>query len=206
MKDEWNNECPYDFKNIQFKRYKVTEVANGISQSFVYNESAGQYYYYGTYDDTFGWNPIGDFTIDLDDFIWCYTFMGYPMNVSTGERGEWQDGSLESPYRHQGDIEYRTFMLNNIKPYICSYDKDLDYNNCGLQRLNNIVLYGYWEQISTQEGYPLTQAFCCHNNKFEYNCFNITFGDQCHSNTFGTYCENNVFNSWCFSNTFGNGC
>ena len=23
MKDEWNNECPYDFKNIQFKRYPI---------------------------------------------------------------------------------------------------------------------------------------------------------------------------------------
>lgn len=25
MKDEWGNECPYDFKNIQFKRYKVKD-------------------------------------------------------------------------------------------------------------------------------------------------------------------------------------
>ena len=26
MKDEWNNECPYDFKNVQFKRYKISSV------------------------------------------------------------------------------------------------------------------------------------------------------------------------------------
>ena len=28
MKDEYNNECPYDFKNIQFKRYAITDITS----------------------------------------------------------------------------------------------------------------------------------------------------------------------------------
>ena len=35
MKDEYDNECPYDFKNIQFKRYAVTNV---ISSKLTSNE------------------------------------------------------------------------------------------------------------------------------------------------------------------------
>jgi hypothetical protein len=38
MKDEWNNECPYDFKNIQFKRYAITGVeATGVTSDMLTN-------------------------------------------------------------------------------------------------------------------------------------------------------------------------
>jgi hypothetical protein len=45
MKDEWNNECPYDFKNIQFKRYAVSDVINtnldtDALNTFIYNEGS----------------------------------------------------------------------------------------------------------------------------------------------------------------------
>lgn len=211
MKDEWGNECPYDFKNIQFKRYKVTEATNEALQSFVYDENIGQYCYYGIED------AIDGVTIDLDDFIWCYTFMGYPMNVDTGERGEWQDGSLESPYGHQSDEAISTFMLNRIQPYISYFDiENEDYTKCGVQKLNNIVLYGSWDKVgSSTADYPYYYANCCCYNEIGYGCYSITLGEENWYNTFsqncynivlGSGCKNISFNGNCSRNTLGNHC
>ncbi|MGM9972061.1 MAG: hypothetical protein ACI35W_06600 [Anaeroplasmataceae bacterium] len=60
MKDEYDNEFPYDFKNILFKRYKVTGVSNEAS-----NEFLGNYY---AFKDCYGC------TYDQNDYKWCYTF------------------------------------------------------------------------------------------------------------------------------------
>ena len=38
MKDEWNNECPYDFKNIQFARW---ELSNPIGYRNDYDFDSG---------------------------------------------------------------------------------------------------------------------------------------------------------------------
>lgn len=60
MKDEWGNECPYDFKNIMFKRY--------------YEENTGSYI--GVYDsnNTDKHPALPNYNIDLNDYIYLYTF------------------------------------------------------------------------------------------------------------------------------------
>ena len=69
MKDEFNNECSYDFKNIKYKLYKITAVQNDICTSYV-----NQY---------FGFKPVtsstyypSKVTIDTSDFVYYYTFGG----------------------------------------------------------------------------------------------------------------------------------
>ena len=57
MKDEWNNECPYDFKNIQFKRYKIEECVKCPDLEGLYSID--------------GANGI---TVDTSETYWCYTF------------------------------------------------------------------------------------------------------------------------------------
>ena len=51
MKDEWNNECPYDFKNIQFKRYAITNVSttgytqdetSALSETFLFRNNGNK--------------------------------------------------------------------------------------------------------------------------------------------------------------------
>ena len=59
MIDEFGNDCPYDFKNIQFKRYKIT--GSGTTKKLD-----------GTYLG-FSDAPCG---IDTTNFIYCYTFSG----------------------------------------------------------------------------------------------------------------------------------
>jgi hypothetical protein len=46
MKDEFNNECPYDFKNIQFKRYKIkiTRDVPEDGENLNYKQQVESYY------------------------------------------------------------------------------------------------------------------------------------------------------------------
>lgn len=66
MIDEHFNDLPYDFKNIQFKRYKVTQDTSSLD-SF-----DGRYFASIDEDDNFVM-PEG-YLVDSTDFIWCYTF------------------------------------------------------------------------------------------------------------------------------------
>ena len=64
MIDEWQNDVPYDFKNIQFKRYKVTaKTAYASALSFLD----------GLYIGLPGSASMG-FDIDSSDYKWYYTF------------------------------------------------------------------------------------------------------------------------------------
>lgn len=58
MKDEFGNEAPYDFKNVQFKRYRITS-------------SPGATYLEGMYG-----LPVAGIEVDEEDIMWCYTFNG----------------------------------------------------------------------------------------------------------------------------------
>lgn len=60
MKDEWNNEAPYDFKNVLFKRYLITSVNDSEDHQLV-----------GTYG-----LPSETVACEGSDWIWCYTFHG----------------------------------------------------------------------------------------------------------------------------------
>lgn len=60
MKDEFGNEAPYDFKNVQVKRWRVTDSA----------EWRGIEGYMGVLDDL----PEGLTIEDESDWQWCYTF------------------------------------------------------------------------------------------------------------------------------------
>lgn len=66
MKDEYQNECPYDFKNIQFARYKITACANCTGL-------VGQYC--GARHHTSGDTVLSSYmTIDTSDYKYFYTF------------------------------------------------------------------------------------------------------------------------------------
>jgi hypothetical protein len=179
MKDEHGNECPYDFKNIQFKRYVTT--INGYPELDYQTIEEG-----GT------------------DPTWVYTFCGNSYHIDNDEWSELKDGSLESPYQHESDEGSTTFQNNTIKPYYVLYDgENEDYTKCGKQHLNNNVFFGYWEEIGSTdpENCPYYYAKCCCNNKLGDNC-NNTFGNNCSNNTFGNNCYNNTFGNECNNNTF----
>ena len=209
MKDEWNNECPYDFKNIQFKRWAVTEVQNNKLDSETLT-MLQNIYVYGK-DNTkfmtrFGYKDsnckYGDTThvVDANDSDWYYTFSTIKLESGKYALTNIEDASIK------GNNFYNEFdgggcLGNSIKPYYNNMVSDDDSNGInGTQYLNNIVFNGFYASEEPRLGYH------CLNNSFGYNSLNNTFGDNCRNNTFGNFCDDNTFGSTCYGNTFGENC
>ena len=96
MKDEFNNECPYDFKNIQFKRYMTTDSVSG-------RQGLDGKYMVANPD-----NPAKDLSVDdADDFIWAYTFS------SDSEGGEQTDYSLGGHNVYENTFRVCSYGLPN---------------------------------------------------------------------------------------------
>ncbi len=191
MKDEWNNECPYDFKNIMFKR-----ISTIVYDQVLYDSILDLYPYWATTT----YIPTGLGLDDEEDFIWVYTFYDCIYD---------EDASL----RHHevipdtGGYENSLVFNNCIKSYyVALHIDDNDYSS--VLALNNIVFYfrvidnetvGYGIYDNVFEGN-------CHEMTLSKKCFGNVFDNSCHYNTFGNSCSDNIFSNDCSSNTFGNHC
>ena len=230
MIDEWQNDCPYDFKNVQFKRYCVYDDSpHGELEAL-----DGQYYGYN--------GDMNNVHIDdEDDFVWAYTFTLIDENDDYVDYSIKKEGALDTEtdwgylnqfkkgrceynrIRHSytavtiDDQCYRTLMLNNIV-LISTISEDNGLS--GEMQLNE---FGTGNYNMTVKDNPEKNVFGnkCYNNivgsyantfgnGFQYNtfgngCWYNTFGNNCYYNTFGNYCYNNTFGNGCSDNTFGNG-
>ena len=178
LKDDWGNECPYDFKQIQFKRYKITACTKSPNLVDTYLAAS---------------EVSDDITADLTDFIWAYTFSGVFNEsvidtsvynwVYSGREGTYHcyDNTIKTSMNEHGDIR-----LNNIV-FLVS----------GVPCSNNTFGNNCWSN---------TFGNGCQSNTFGNHCWSNTFGNGCQSNTFGNHCWSNTFGNSCGSNTFGNGC
>ena len=203
MKDEWNNECPYDFKNIQFSRYKITACPK--SPSLV-----GQY----------SINGVNDITVDTATTYWCYTFtwinedseiedlsiVGQILSNDEGQYNGVFDNKIESSsfyYLEPDNPSSFTFALNNncfISIY--EYDDDGFFYGCYANRLESDCYFNTFGNKNNNN----TFGNNCSRNTFGNDCFNNTFGNDCLRNTFGDYCSSNIFGNDCLRNTFGDYC
>lgn len=102
MKDDRNNECPYDFKQIQFKRYEITECEAVPSLVGKYTSAL------------YGEAITG---VDENNPMWCYTFSVYD---SEAETIEMLDGSIKVMDENDGVIIYG----NHINEYHNYQDLD----------------------------------------------------------------------------------
>ena len=193
MIDEWNNDCPYDFKNIQFKRFAVTKY-DRVSSLVVDNEENYYRYYYGALD--FDGNRVISATYG-EDFVWVYTFALKDLATEA-----WHDYTILNSIGLKTDESVNiTCHSNIIKEYRNEY---LGENGEKAIWLNNIVFLNCYTDISSpdySEDYSR-----CNNNTFGNNCANNTFGNYCTSNTFGNNFANNSFGNECQNNSFGNEC
>lgn len=223
MIDEYGNDCPYDFKNIQSKRWKITSTHNSLNNEYIGIDGLG----------------IDDSTIpDKNDFKWFYTFSF--MKKSSDEF------TIEGIYDSFTDSHISRTAIelagdNIIRPYVTEGVMQLNYTLFFSEAADDSVSFPYMNKIginclyNTLKGNCMNNTFenncmgnillttCrnnifganCTNNIFESNCNNNTLGSACSSiilahdcanNTFGVNCTNNTFGESCMGNTFGNGC
>ena len=208
--DEWGNDFPYDFKNIQFKRY------------YTYDECGLHDDIEGTYA---GINaPMMNLSIDESDSIFCYT-------ISLGDRTTSPtDASLigfNSSNIGEGYGEKGYFGNMSLKPATCIQTIDNDINSCFC--LNNIVLFvnnaRYRALGSTHidgecinmtlscihssigsDNRNIIMADRCYNISIDQGCDALTFSQNCWGMSFSQYCNSMSFSQYCNNMSFSQGC
>ena len=228
MKDEWNNECPYDFKNIQFKRYAITNVSttgytqdetSALSETFLFGNNGNKCF--ATKDVYGNWVPANEshqsgsdsqntsieWEIDENTFAWYYTF--------NGEKKESADGEIELY-----DITSQKLILSpECIQWLESEDSGSDISdNC----YNNSIKPRTWEYFGDDAYYKgrivLNDivflngvSYCYYNNEDEYweystaYCYGNVFGVECRNNTIGNNVYRNTIGNEFYQNTIGNG-
>lgn len=188
LKDDWNNEFPYDFKQIQFKRYKITACAKAPGLIGTYLASS---------------NANSAITKDSTDYIWCYTFTSYDADNESVYDSSVAVGLNE-------DDHYCIANSNVCKEIITA-------GNTPKAKLLNNVFLSTIDEDGHVSAPPYANTFgsgCCfntlgedaHSNTFGNDCGFNTIGEFCSFNTFGDDCIYSVFDIDCSMNTFGNGC
>jgi hypothetical protein len=229
LKDEWGNECPYDFKNIQFKRIAITDVqATGITSemlsdlktTFVYDNNGGICYGQANRTPSNVSNGGGtiNYIFDNNTVNYYYTF------TWIDDSGKVKDASVVGQKLTNDDGYYSGVFNNQILP-VSEYMFSSDNPNRFRIVLNNIVFVSSYSNGGYFNGYYGNKfGVNCYNNTFGnyciqntfgndfngnifgVNCGNNTFGNDCYSNIFGDYCISNTFGNSCYRNTFGNNC
>ena len=181
MIDEFDNDIPYDFKNIQFKHPKDT--------------TTYPHYYY-----TFASGNVEDNT-DCSLNIACVCYSNTIKNtILHGEN------IYETPMILNQIIFIGTVCFSNTFGYDCnsnSFGEFCGYNTFGNSCSDNTFADGCMFNTFGNSCQSNTFGGGCINNTFGNNYKNNTFGDDCMFNTFGNDYMNNTFGSNYKNNTFG---
>ncbi len=201
LKDEWDNECFYDFKNIQFERRQVLKSGSAFNNAD---------FYFGVGFGDGEARPYGVSRNQLGGTRWCYTF-----SLLIDGETEYRDASLkmwldeeliDSLYYVDGVNAWCVAVGNHIGECRYYYDSEMqEYINVPFLTLGNNVFYSYLFVDEDSSNYSM--AFAMWNkigrngdlNTFGKGCIKNTAGDEVCQNTFAAYCENNTFGNGWFS-------
>ena len=180
MKDEFNNECPYDFKNIQYNKLK----------SFTYIQWSGTYFF--TRDTS------------LDEEISGVTYYGYHCSV---QPSAW---SSQNCFVTDSQMTTTSILYTSPGGETMTYGKIGSVNleeKYGIYTfsVNNSDIFKDGSLLSSNIIYSNVISNYINTDKLNLN--RIWFiGNNIIDNTFGTDCHDNTFGNSCYSNTFGNNC
>ena len=179
--DEFNNDIPYDFKNIQFKHPKDT--------------TTYPHYYY-----TFASGNVEDNT-DCSLNIACMCYSNTIKNTILH-----RENINETPMILNQIIFIGTVCVSNTFGYDCqtnSFGEFCGYNTFGNTCSGNTFGDGCYSNTFGSFYTNNTFGTMCFKNTFGNDYENNTFGSDYENNTFGSNYGNNTFGSSYGNNTFG---
>ena len=191
MIDEWNNDVPYDFKNIQF--YRKWD-SNKSLWSIISSNNTG---------------------------VPCYTFSSKGSSSTTSFTDMSLDASNEvysnviKEYANDGKQTLNNICFFGYKCYsnsFCNscYNNTLGsscyYNTLGSKCHSNYLSDRCYGNLFGENCFDNTFRKDCQYNSFGNNFYLNSFGESCYENTFGNYCQFNLLGSNCHANTFGSRC
>ena len=211
MIDEWNNDCAYDFKNIQFIR-KITDgqldLVDGVD-TWVYTFTGFSYenntlvdgttlkaseYFSDEGSNLYKNNVIGIYEVRR------FQEDGFDNILETLSDNVFIGRYNEVPDYEEGPAKIVSFSFNN------NLGRDCYSNTFGSNCHSNTFGTGCYYNTFGDSCYYNAFGNDFYFNTFGSTCYSNTFGSTCSSNTFGTGCSSNTFGHYCYSNTFGTGC
>lgn len=221
MKDEYNNEAHYDFKNIRFSR-KVTQDGELNLETGVNNWC---YTFGGLIDRSrkkwlsndgenlhvYNNNSIGTCYTGCDE---AYSL---PNNVFLSYCGQTPSECMSKNNKLGPNCSENTFengcqnivlgdsCCNNTFWKSCSNIslRDICNNNIFGDDCNRVTLGDQCSANSFKNGCNnISFMCCCSSNIVEENCSVITFGKSCDDNIIGASSENISFGDYCVENSF----
>jgi hypothetical protein len=178
LMDEFDNECPYDFKNIQFKRIE--------------NDTEKWYYTFNVFIDD---NVCGK---DASSIIKPGSFdSDYHTSIVN-------NNSIKQFVGIENSFSASVYLIRNRLPNIVFDGGDaLDSGGSGFYGIeNNKFGFGCHNMTFGYNCNFNTFGNNCSYNTFGYDCNFNTFGNYCSNNTFSNYCSNNTFGNECNFNVF----
>lgn len=178
MKDEFGNECPYDFKNIRFKHPLDTTTYSGYYYTFtnlidttIKDKSVIKRYCYNNVIE----NCYNEGVLTLNNIVF----------INTAE-----DGACYSNVFGTGCFSnaFGNECFSNVFGVNCynnKFSSTCYYNTFGNQCYNN------------------TFGNSCYCNKLGAYTYSSIFGDYCYFNELGQYCGENVLTYNCYCNKIG---
>ena len=211
MKDEWNNECYYDFKNIQYKRYKVTST-NASTADLVTSCP----YLGNAVQNSKGLSESVD-----TDFKWVYTFTKYTQTgdliedasilaeqpqsdygIMCGCYGNKIGALYESVTKDDGGF-FKTLYLNGGMFWTNGFNPNYGSDRNVICFLNEIG-----GDCSNFTALQFVNQIKCGNYCSYWTCGNDcnswTCGNDCNFWTCGNTCSSWTCGNYCFSWTCGN--
>lgn len=183
MIDEWNNDCPYDFKNILFKRWRITKAS--------ISSITGKYYSMLEDIGVDGWE------VDSSDSKYFYTF-SYLGKIS--DQTEYTGSVLKDASIIGNTLVEDTGVYNNSIKCI-SDSSSIQLNNIVFFTFSstNGAYYGCYLNSFDNECALVSIGCNCCLNQFG-NCTSSILDDNCIYNSFtnylgiffGTNCNMNV--------------
>ena len=187
MIDDFGNDCPYDFKNIQF--YRQWDEAKQLWCTIPTDNTGVPCYTFSSKGDS-STASFTDMSLSASNDVYSNVIKEY------------------IKYNKQ-TLSKQT--LNNICFFglVCNeniFGVDCYENTFGNQCINNSFGNSCYANSFRNDLWHNSFGNRCENNSFGSGCSYNTFGDYLTYNTFGDDCENNSFGSDCYRNSFGNSC
>lgn len=230
MIDEYNNDLPYDFKNIQFARYGLnipeyneafTPVQKAIYDMVKAEMEAGteSFIYAGLDEDGKIWDSDEESVVSTASgrVAWCYTFNDIRQNSTDGydqSRSLMWGITHNCMELHHARQNFKYSLPNNV--FLTEVTQD---NHFGERVMNNTFLYAQrvkMEQCSNVVANDIVYSQLENVDHLAASrrarsikarqCSNIFLLGQCDSNEFKEGCSMIVLGDNSYANTFGKDC
>ena len=219
MIDEFNNDIPYDFKNIQFKHpkdtttyphYYYTFASGNVEDNTDCSLNISNGCYSNTIKNTSSMLGFDDSRISLNQII----FIGKGCASNTFGNACFNN-TFGASCAHN---KFGNFCFNNtfgngffVNTFGDGCQSNTFGNECQSNTLGNEcqsnTLGDVCKSNTLGNGFQSnTFGTNCQSNTFGKDCTDNTFGNGCQLNTFGNDCGGNTFGNDCYCNSFGNGC